>query len=269
VSCVGCPGVQTAVPGPTHTCRVMKLCLVLLSLTSILALPAPQTEDLGDDYGDYDESSLDIPAERPQGGLGDIIRLGTELTQGILALLSDKHLQNTVHTGLNLSRSAVHDVAVPVVRGFLASVPRVVNATMGVLDATQSVVRSQAVQESAGNIAGAGASVVQGVHSTLGQVPALVGQGSRLAGSVIHAANDTAPLILQGINEFTDQLPLIAGFASAYAEINAEQTEEVVRTFSRSLRCDLECKDMEESQAKTECEEKYCKKLEEEDEFSI
>jgi len=165
--------------------------------------------------------------------------LGTELTQRLLALLSNK-------------------------------VPRVVNATMGVLDATHSVVGSPAVQESAGNIAGAGASVVQGVHSTLGQVPALVGQGSRLAGSVIHAANDTAPLILQGINEFTDQLPLIAGFASAYAEINAEQTEEVVRTFSRSLRCDLECKDMKESQAKTECEEKYCKKLEEEDDdFSI
>ena len=32
---------------------------------------------------------------------------------------------------------------------------------------------------------------------------------------------------LQGITEFTDQLPLIAGFASAYAEVNAEQTQKV------------------------------------------
>ena len=31
----------------------------------------------------------------------------------------------------------------------------------------------------------------------------------------------------QGITEFTDQLPLIAGFASAYAEVNAEQTQKV------------------------------------------
>ena len=72
-------------------------------------------------------------------------------------------------------------------------------------------------------------------------------------GSVIRAANDTAPLVLdvrfaiilmpfavksnfltnftfsllQGITEFTDQLPLIAGFASAYAEVNAEQTQKV------------------------------------------
>ena len=45
----------------------------------------------------------------------------------------------------------------------------------------------------------------------------LLQQGASLAGSVIHAANDTAPLVLQGIQEFTDQLPLITGFASAYA----------------------------------------------------
>ena len=31
----------------------------------------------------------------------------------------------------------------------------------------------------------------------LSQVPVLVGQGSRLVGSVIRAANDTAPLIIQ------------------------------------------------------------------------
>ena len=72
----------------------------------------------------------------------------------------------------------------------------------------------------------------------------LIGQGSRLAGSLIKAANDTAPLVInvsfvhninslfygeifQGIQEFTDQLPLITGFASAYAEVNAEQAQRV------------------------------------------
>ena len=77
------------------------------------------------------------------------------------------------------------------------------------------------------------------------QVPELVQQGGRLIESVIKAANDTAPLILnvssipkrkydnieisvtQGIEEFTDQLPLIASFASAYAEVNAEQAQKV------------------------------------------
>jgi len=86
-------------------------------------------------------------------------------------------------------------------------------------------------------------------------------------GSVIRAANDTAPLVLNGITEFTDQLPLIAGFASAYAEVNAEQTQKVVQTFSRSLSCNLECDDMIDLQKKAECEEKYCKELEEEDDY--
>merc|ERR1712012_1362212 len=99
------------------------------------------------------------------------------------------------------------------------------------------------------------------------KVPTLVGQGSRLVGSVIRAANDTAPLVLDGITEFTDQLPLIAGFASAYAEVNAEQTQKVVQTFSRSLSCNLECDDMTDPQEKAECEEKYCKELEEEDDY--
>ena len=55
----------------------------------------------------------------------------------------------------------------------------------------------------------------------------MTNQGTRLAGSIIHAANETAPLIVDGIQEFTDQIPLITGFASAYAEVNAEQTQKV------------------------------------------
>ena len=56
----------------------------------------------------------------------------------------------------------------------------------------------------------------------------MTNQGTRLAGSIIHAANETAPLIVDGIQEFTDQIPLITGFASAYAEVNAEQTQKVI-----------------------------------------
>ena len=67
----------------------------------------------------------------------------------------------------------------------------------------------------------------QGAAGVAAGTPELVGQGTRLAGSLIKAANDTAPLIVDGIQEFTDQIPLITGFASAYAEVNAEQTQKV------------------------------------------
>ena len=83
-------------------------------------------------------------------------------------------------------------------------------------------------------------------------------------------------------NAFTIcQIPLIAGFASAYAEVNAEQTQEVfylfefsavdndvmkvVRTFYTSLQCDLQCRDMEDADLKAECQAQFCKEEEEEE----
>jgi len=65
--------------------------------------------------------------------------------------------------------------------------------------------------------------------------------------------------VVNNIQEFTDQIPLIAGFASAYAEVNAEQTGEVVRTFYTSLQCDLQCGELEEPDLKAECELEFCK----------
>merc|ERR1712080_300389 len=73
-----------------------------------------------------------------------------------------------------------------------------------------------------GTVARVAIPVAQGV---LESVPTLVSQGSRFAGSVVRAANATSPLFLEGIAEFTEQLPLIADFASAYAEVNAEQSQ--------------------------------------------
>ena len=45
-------------------------------------------------------------------------------------------------------------------------------------------------------LAGSGLTLAQGVGSVASQASQQIGQGSRLAGSVIKAANDTAPLIL-------------------------------------------------------------------------
>merc|ERR1712012_263315 len=206
---------------PTMLTRLLILvCFLAVPCPSI---PAPQTSetDYGDDYGDYD-ASVKGPASSPSDGLADLLKMGAGIAQGLMALLSDKELQDAVGTtvgaGVNLTGQLTR-AAVPVAQGIV------------------------------------------------GAVPTLVGQGSRLVGSVIRAANDTAPLVLDGITEFTDQLPLIAGFASAYAEVNAEQTQKVVQTFSRSLSCNLECDDMTDPQEKAECEEKYCKELEEEDDY--
>ena len=77
----------------------------------------------------------------------------------------------------------------------------------------------------------------------------------------------TALYIFQGIDEFTEQLPLITSFASAYAEVNAEQTQKVVQTFHSSLQCDLQCRDLVDKEIKEECIKKFCSKMQEEEEI--
>merc|ERR1712152_77866 len=111
-----------------------------------------------------------------------------------------------------------------------------------------------------------GTRVAAGASQVASGAPELVSQGTRLAGSLIKAANDTAPLIVDGIQEFTDQIPLIT--ASAYAEVNAEQTQKVVQTFYTSLQCDLQCRDIVDEDLKAECEVQFCTKPEEDDEYA-
>ena len=64
--------------------------------------------------------------------------------------------------------------------------------------------------------------------------------------------------MLQGIQEFTDQLPLITGFASAYAEVNLEQVQRAAQTFHTSLQCNLKCKDVMDELLNKECMLKFC-----------
>merc|ERR1719259_418649 len=86
--------------------------------------------------------------------------------------------------------------------------------------------------------------------------PRLAAGGTKLASSLLKASNDTAPLVLKGIKSVEEQVPLFAGFARAYTEINAEQVMEIVDTFHQSFNCDMRCKDLSEIEKKT-CEQKF------------
>ena len=96
-------------------------------------------------------------------------------------------------------------------------------------------------RERVSTITGVGTRVAAGASRVASGAPELVSQGTRLAGSLIKAANDTAPLIVDGIQEFTDQIPLITGFASAYAEVNAEQTQKVTSSSKPVPALNVQC----------------------------
>jgi len=254
-------------------------CLLLIS--SSLGLPAPQSslesdDDYDDIYGDYDETAPQ-PTEN-SGGLGDIIRSGAGLAGALLGLLNQKvkfvtsllndqelrdQVTNTVGAGLDLTGQIIRS-GVPLAQSALQQAPRVINTARSALD----VINEPENRERVNQITGVGTRVAAGASQVASGAPELVSQGTRLAGSIIKAANDTAPLIVDGIQEFTDQIPLITGFASAYAEVNAEQTQKVVNTFYTSLQCDLQCKDLEDKDLKAECEVQFCKKVDgDEDEY--
>jgi len=249
--------------------KVSIIFTIIISTSS--CLPAPQSEsesDADDDYnefyGDFDGSSETQPTS---GSVGDILRSGAGLAGSLLSLFNQKELRdqvgNTVSTGLKLTGDIIN-AGVPLARSAIQQAPAIINGTRAVLTA----VNSDENRERVSQIAGVGTRVAQGAAGVAAGTPELVGQGTRLAGSLIKAANDTAPLIVDGIQEFTDQIPLITGFASAYAEVNAEQTQKVVQTFYTSLQCDLQCRDIEDEDLKAECEVQFCTKPEEDDEYA-
>jgi len=243
--------------------------LVLFS-SLISGLPAPQSSETSnlnpsssfdDYYGDYDENSK-ASTPTSDNGLGDLLKAGSSFAQGFLALLGAKELRDqvgqTVSSGLNLT-SQIARVAVPLATAAADQAPTIINASRAALQSLTAEENQQRVRQ----ITGAGSQVAQRVGVVASQAPELIGQGSRLLGSVIKAANDTAPLILDGIQEFTDQLPLITGFASAYAEVNAEQAQKVAQTFYTSLQCDLQCRDVVDKDLKQECLVQFCTKEDE------
>merc|ERR1711971_1016507 len=163
-------------------------------------------------------------------GVTEILKFGASLVEGFIALLGQK---------VTFLSKLLSD------QEFQESIGGTVEAAVNLT----------------GTVAQVAIPVAQGV---LESVPTLVTQGSRFAGSVVRAANDTSPLLLEGIAEFTDQIPLIADFVSAYAEVNAEQSQIVAETFSRSLTCNLECQEATSVRERDECEKKYCKKAQDE-----
>eukprot|EP00092_Neocalanus_flemingeri_P008729 GFUD01009400.1.p1 GENE.GFUD01009400.1~~GFUD01009400.1.p1 ORF type:complete len:262 (-),score=64.27 GFUD01009400.1:23-808(-) len=259
------------------TSKYLVASILIISSSLISSLPAPQSSETSSlnpsssfDYGDYGDYNAVSKAATPvrNNDLGDLLRTGSSLAQGFLALLGAKvnffntlmsdqefrdQVSRTVSTGLNLT-GQIAAVAVPLVRTAVSQAPTIINASRAAIQTLGSEENQARVRQ-----------VSQGVGLVASQAPELIGQGSRLAGSVIKAANDTAPLILDGIQEFTDQLPLITGFASAYAEVNAEQAQKVAQTFYTSLQCDLQCRDVVDKDLKQECLVQFCTK-EDEDE---
>jgi len=123
-------------------------------------LPAPQT-----------------PPSPSASGLGDLFRTGSSFALGFLNLLGNQGLRDNigqaVSTGAGLTGQLAR-VAAPLVQSL----------------------SQEDTQARIGSVVGSGMRLAQGVGTIATQASQQLGEGTRLAGSVIKAANDTAPLVI-------------------------------------------------------------------------
>merc|ERR1739842_109461 len=214
----------------------MKLfsCCILVVVSLACSSPVPQSNEQNsinidtlddnyeDNYGDY-EGTYDVTENRSDEGdpnLGNIINSFGQIAQGFLALLDAK-------------AKLIH-----------------------------SVLGNKKAQERIGGAVSVGVNVTRAagpiVAGALSQIPKVLAGSGRLVDSIIKAANETAPLLKETLEEYGNQAPLITGIARSYAEINIENARQVLKAFGDSLNCNRECQDMEGDQLE-QCKQQFCK----------
>merc|ERR1711874_34606 len=234
--------IRVTVPQSLPTMTHLTIFVILLNI--LLATTFPAGEELELDTK-KEETREKEDTEEKEGGV-DLLELGASALNGLLGLIGAKidflrsllknkdlheQLGKTVEAGVNVTRGIVA-AKIGAVKSTAELIPRVIEAKQSILEA-----------------------------SSRGSSD-LVSQGRTLVGSVVKAANNTAPLVADIVQETVEQIPLVTRFASAYAEVNAEQASKVARTFYGSLQCDLQCGELTDLELKEECEIQFCQDIE-------
>ena len=94
-------------------------------------------------------------------------------------------------SGLNLTGELVR-AGVPLAMAALEQAPALINTTRTAIQ----TLHSEENRERVSQIAGVGSRVAASAGNVASRAPVLFSQGTRLAGSIIHAANATAPLVV-------------------------------------------------------------------------
>lgn len=231
--------------------QITSLLLGVLLVGRSQSSPLPQTAEEEPEYY-YEEYGAETDEDVREGTrLEDIMDTLLGLGSGVVDLLTAPELHQRVGEAVALSANLTGqlvEMTVPVAQAAVEQVPRLLNRGSEVIS---NIVENEVVQEQvsrAGAVAGA----------VVDTAPRIVDGGNRLVGGLIKATNDTAPLVVQNLQELAQSLPLFAQFARAFIKVNAEDSRKVFDRFGTSLRCDLECRDVVSSPEKEECEKKYC-----------
>lgn len=208
----------------------MKIFLVLFLTSLVSSLPAPQSEDeISTDNRIVNTDDTDDKKPRESdNNLEEILGLFGQIGTDLFSLAREKS---------KLVTTVIQD------KDFQERVGDLVRTGV---NGTQQLVKAS------GPI----------VQQALLQIRKSFSNTSRLAGNVVKAAQETAPLAQETVEEYGNQAPLLSGIARSYAEINIANAQNVAKAFHESLRCNNECGDLE-GDLLEECKQKNCKTVDE------
>jgi len=246
----------------------MKTTNHLLLIASVLSVagssPVPQqgsvgaaAEDVEYAYDDY-QSDADTPAGQPPRlpDPADLAALFGSAAKGFMELIQRKDFQErvgqTVKLGLDVTGAAV-EVGAPIAMNAIQAAPRVI-ADGGQM--IRNVLENEDVRNAGSAAVRTGALVANTVAR---ESPQILADGARLAGSISKAAGQTIPLVVEGLQQFSEQVPFFVSFGNAYVTQNAEQIHKATSTFSRTFSCDYNCNNLQGSERET-CQREHCEK---------
>jgi len=235
----------------------MKTFMYILGLAAVVgSVPLPQESDSDQEYlyDDYNQDGDTGPAPPRLPDPADLLALLGDAAKGFMDLIQRKDFQDrvgeTAELGLNVAGQAVQ-IGAPIAVNAIQTAPRLITAGGQII---RNVLENESVRQAGSAVVRSGA-VVAGTVADQG--PRLVAGGTRLAGSIGTAAGQTLPLVVKGLQDFSEQIPFFVSFGSAYVNQNAKTILKATDTFGRSFRCDFNCKNLSGLEKDT-CEAENC-----------
>merc|ERR1711881_14450 len=202
------------------TATFFALCLALLLATNIQGNPLPQNVD---DYGEWDEetaarSGKQAESEESEDALGSIFG---DILAGAGSLIDELG-------------GIVHDV------------------TSGDKNATDTI----------GDVVKVGTDAAHEVGrigvEAVGQAPKILEAKVKFAQGLGQTLADTSGQFRQGLDDVSTQFKVASAFARTYSELALEHVGKFFGTFSKRLKCNTDCEQMESGAGQEQCKKENC-----------
>jgi len=185
-------------------------------------------------------------------GVGVISHLTGKVT-ALRETLDSKDVQDRIDDVVEVKAAVaenVAQVAQPIIRHTVEKVPKLIGATLQLLD---NLLQNKGLRQAHERFVDGSKNIAKNIERRISDVAE---GGDKLTQSLVGAGQATAPVIAQGLQDIKDQAPVYTRLASSVVGVYTEQLKEVLDTFGSSFHCSFRCRDLL-GEAKKECDTRY------------